>query len=138
MSLIMSARIVYFVTGRHSGPAMTNPRMDVRAIVRPLCRVGAGPHWQLERSTVRGPAIIGRGSRIANAYVGPYTAIGEGVTIDGAELEYSIVLEGSSIRDLEGRLEASLIGKNVRIARGPAQPRAYRFVVGDNAEIAIL
>ena len=47
-------------------------------------------------------------------------------------------MEGSSIRDLEGRLEASLIGRNVRIARGPAQPRAYRFVVGDNAEIAIL
>ena len=101
-------------------------------------RVVIEPGVTLERSTVRGPAIIGRGSRIANAYIGPYTAIAEDVTIDGAELEYSIVMEGSSIRDLEGRLEASLIGRNVRIARGPAQPRAYRFVVGDNAEIAIL
>jgi hypothetical protein len=26
----------------------------------------------------------------------------------------------------------------VRIGRGPALPKAYRFVVGDNAEIAIL
>jgi hypothetical protein len=26
----------------------------------------------------------------------------------------------------------------VSIAHSPAQPRAYRFVVGDNAEIAIL
>ena len=101
-------------------------------------RVVIEPGVTLERSTVRGPAIIGRGSRIANAYIGPYTAIAEDVTIDGAELEYSIVMEGSSIRDLEGRLEASLIGRNVRIARGPAQPRAYRFVVGNNAEIAIL
>jgi len=101
-------------------------------------RVVVEPGVTLERSTVRGPAIIGRGSRIANAYIGPYTAIAEDVTIDGAELEYSIVMEGSSIHDLEGRLEASLIGRNVRIARGPAQPRAYRFVVGDNAEIAIL
>jgi glucose-1-phosphate thymidylyltransferase len=92
----------------------------------------------LERSTVRGPAIVGRGSRITDAYVGPYSAIGEDVTIDRAELEYSIVLAGSSVRDLEGRVEASLIGRNVRITRGPAQPRAYRFVVGDNAEIAIL
>jgi glucose-1-phosphate thymidylyltransferase len=101
-------------------------------------RVVIEPGVTLERSTVRGPAIIGRGSRIANAYVGPYSAIGEDVTIDGAELEHSIVLAGSSIRHLEGRIEASLIGRNVRIARGPAQPRAFRFVVGDNAEIAIL
>ena len=48
------------------------------------------------------------------------------------------MLAGSSIRDLEGRIEASLIGRNVRLSRSPALPRAYRFVLGDNAEIAIL
>jgi glucose-1-phosphate thymidylyltransferase len=48
------------------------------------------------------------------------------------------VLAGSSVRGLEGRIEASLIGRNVAISRSPALPRAYRFVVGDNAEIAIL
>src|SRR5947207_287377 len=101
-------------------------------------RVVIEPGVTLERSTVRGPAIVGRGSRIADAYVGPYSAIGEDVTIDNAELEYSIVLAGSSIRHLEGRIEASLIGRNVSIARGPAMPRAYRFVVGDAAEISII
>ena len=93
---------------------------------------------RLENSTVRGPAIIGAGARLVNAYIGPYTAVGDNVTIEGAELEHSIVLAGSSIRDLDGRIEASLIGRNVTIARSPALPRAYRFVVGDNAEIAIL
>ncbi len=92
----------------------------------------------LERSTVRGPAVIGRGARITDAYIGPYTAIGEDVSIHGAEIEYSIVLAGSSVRDLDGRVEASLIGRNVAIGRSPALPKAYRFVVGDNAEIAIL
>ena len=92
----------------------------------------------LERATVRGPAVIGRGARITDAYIGPYSAIGEDVTIHGAEIEYSIVLAGSSIRDLNGRVEASLIGRNVAIGRSPALPKAYRFVVGDNAEIAIL
>jgi glucose-1-phosphate thymidylyltransferase len=48
------------------------------------------------------------------------------------------VLSGSSVRDLQGRIEASLIGRNVSIGRSPALPKAYRFVVGDNAEIAIL
>jgi glucose-1-phosphate thymidylyltransferase len=101
-------------------------------------RVVIEPGVVLERSTVRGPAIVGAGSRIVDAYIGPYSAIGEDVTIERAEIEYSIVLSGSSVRDLEGRLEASLIGRNVAIARSPALPKAYRFVVGDNAEIAIL
>ena len=101
-------------------------------------RVVIEPGVVLERATVRGPAIVGAGSRIVDAYIGPYSAIGEHVTIERAEVEYSIVLSGSSVHDLEGRMEASLIGRNVAIARSPALPRAYRFVVGDNAEIAIL
>jgi glucose-1-phosphate thymidylyltransferase len=42
------------------------------------------------------------------------------------------------VRDLDFRIEASLIGRNVTIGRGPTLPKAYRFVVGDNSEIAIL
>jgi glucose-1-phosphate thymidylyltransferase len=87
---------------------------------------------------VRGPAIIGSDTRIVDAYIGPYCAVADGVTIERAELEHSIVLSGSSVRDLEGRIEASLIGRNVSVGRSPALPKAYRFVVGDNAEIAIL
>ena len=93
---------------------------------------------RLERSTVRGPAIIGAGTRVVDAYVGPYTAIGEGCLIENAEVEHSILLAGSSVRDLAGRMESSLLGRNVAIARDSRQPRAYRFMVGDNSEIAIL
>jgi glucose-1-phosphate thymidylyltransferase len=93
---------------------------------------------RLERATVRGPAVIGKGARIVDAYVGPYTAIGDDVEICKAELEHSIVLAGSSIKDLEYRIEASLIGRDVRIRRGPALPRAYRFVVGDSSDVQIL
>jgi glucose-1-phosphate thymidylyltransferase len=93
---------------------------------------------RLERSVVRGPAIVGARARITDAYIGPYTAVGEDVTIEQAELEHAIVMRGSEIRRLEGRIEASLIGKDVRIARSPHVPRAYRFVVGDSSEIAIL
>jgi glucose-1-phosphate thymidylyltransferase len=101
-------------------------------------RVAIEPGARLERSTVRGPAIIGRDSVLIDAYIGPYTAIGDGVTIEKAELEHSIVLSGSSVRDLEYRIEASLIGRDVRIGRGPALPKAYRFVVGDSADVQIL
>jgi glucose-1-phosphate thymidylyltransferase len=101
-------------------------------------RVVIEPGARLVRTTVRGPAIVGRDCVITDAYIGPYTAIGDGVRIENAELEHSIVLSGSRIGQLEYRIEASLIGYNVRIGPGPALPKAYRFVVGDNAEIQIL
>jgi glucose-1-phosphate thymidylyltransferase len=109
---------------------LVDSRVDGRVVIEPGVR--------LERSTVRGPAIIGAGSQITDAYIGPYSAIGDHVTIERAEIEHSIVLSGSSVRDLDGRVEASLVGRNVSIARSPELPKAYRFVVGDNAEIAIL
>jgi glucose-1-phosphate thymidylyltransferase len=92
----------------------------------------------VERSTIRGPAIIGRGARVVDSYVGPYTAIGDDVVIESSEVEHSIVLAGSAIRDLPGRVEASLIGRGVSITRTEALPRVFRFVVGDGSDITIL
>ena len=101
-------------------------------------RVVVEPGAVLERATVRGPAIIGAGAVIRDAYIGPYTAVGAGCTVESAEVEHSILLEGSSVTNLDGRMESSLLGKDVRISRGARQPRAYRFMVGDNSEIGIL
>jgi glucose-1-phosphate thymidylyltransferase len=91
----------------------------------------------LERSTVRGPAIIGAGARLLDCYVGPYTAVGERCEIRNAEVEHSILLAGSAVHDLAGRMESSLLGRNVKIGRDHRQPRAYRFLVGDNSEVGI-
>jgi glucose-1-phosphate thymidylyltransferase len=93
---------------------------------------------RLTRSTVRGPAIIGAGTTLTDCYVGPYTAIAEGCAIENAEVEHSILLAGSSVCNLAGRMESSLLGRNVAIRRDDRQPRAYRFMVGDNSEIGIL
>jgi len=91
----------------------------------------------VEQSVIRGPAIIGRGARIIRAYVGPFTSIMNDVEIQDSEIEHSIVLEGSSVRDLANRVIDSLIGKNVRIYRMPVKPSAYRFMLGDNSEVGI-
>jgi glucose-1-phosphate thymidylyltransferase len=93
---------------------------------------------QLERATVRGPAIIGAGAVVRDAYIGPYTAVGRHCVIERAEVEHSILLEGSSVRGLDGRMESSLLGRDVAISRDQRQPRAYRFMVGDKSEIGIL
>jgi len=92
---------------------------------------------KLERAVVRGPAIIGSGSRITDAYIGPYTSIDAGVTVEHAEVEHSILLSGSSVTDLDARMEASLLGRNVTLCRGASLPKTLRMIVGDNAEIKI-
>ncbi len=117
------------ITTRVQGE-LVDSQIDGRVIVEAGAR--------LERSSVRGPAIIGAGARLTDAYVGPYTAVGEDCVIAKAEVEHSILLSGSEVRDLDGRIESSLLGRNVKIGRGDRQPRAYRFMVGDNSEIGIL
>src|SRR5215211_6248414 len=52
--------------------------VDCRVEGRVVIEKGA----RLERTTVRGPAVIGVGSQLTDAYVGPYTAIGDEVTIE--------------------------------------------------------
>ena len=59
------------------------------------------------------------------------------VELRDAEIEHSIVLEGSQIHDLGTRVADSLIGKNVKIKRVPLKPSAYRFMLGDNSEVWI-
>ena len=89
-------------------------------------------------SSVRGPAIIGEGALIENAYIGPYSAISPGVTIRRAEVEHSIILDDSRIENLDARVESSLVGRGVTIARTEEKPRAYRFMVGDSSSIGIV
>jgi len=115
-------------------PRMEGELIDSRVDGRVVVEAGA----RLERSNVRGPAMIGAGTRLVDAYVGPYTSIGDGCTIENAEVEHSILLSGSSVHNLAGRMESSLLGRNVTVRRGESQPRAYRFLVGDNSDLSIL
>ncbi|MEA2225308.1 MAG: glucose-phosphate thymidylyltransferase [Solirubrobacteraceae bacterium] len=109
---------------------LIDSRVDGRVVIEPGAR--------LERTTVRGPAIIGADARLTDCYIGPYTAIGERCEITASEVEHSILLAGCTVSDLDGRMESSLLGRNVSVRRGDRQPRAYRFMVGDNSDISIL
>lgn len=89
-------------------------------------------------SIVRGPAIIGEGTRIVNSYVGPFTSIYHHVTIEHCEIENSIVLENSKLLDIPDRIQDSLIGRSVEVSRAPARPRALKLTVGDHSKVGIL
>ena len=128
--MLEANRLVLDTIERRIEGTLTDSTVDGRVVIEK----GA----VLERSSVRGPAIIGAGARVIDAYIGPYSAIGERCVVERAEVEHAIMLEGSSVRDLDARMESSLLGRDVTIARSLGQPRAYRFLVGDRSDIGIV
>ena len=86
---------------------------------------------EIINSVIRGPAIIGEESVIVNSFIGPFTSIGRKVRVEGSEIEHSVVMEECVIQHVEGRIDSSLIGKNVVITRNARRPKVFRFVLGE-------
>jgi glucose-1-phosphate thymidylyltransferase len=91
----------------------------------------------VEKSIIRGPAIIGAKTKISHSYIGPFTSIQKECRIIRTEVENSIVLERSEICDIGSRIDESLIGRETKIYKCPPKPSVYRFMVGDKSEIGI-
>ena len=85
-------------------------------------------------STIRGPAIIGPGTRIQHSFVGPFTSIAERCQVIRSEIEHSVILGDRRIVDIP-RVEDSLIGKQVEVTRSARRPRANRFMLGDHSQV---
>ncbi len=93
---------------------------------------------EIIKSVVRGPAIIGEGSKIIDAYVGPFTAIHDHCIVEHSEIEHSIVMDHSTIRNIPHRVENSLIGRHVDVFRSEEKPRAYTLLLGDHSRVGII
>jgi glucose-1-phosphate thymidylyltransferase len=91
----------------------------------------------IESSVLNGPLAIGADACIADSYVGPYTAIGAGARVDGAEIERSVVLPHASISSVGFRIEGSVIGASARITRDLTPPRAVQLWVGQDARVSL-
>jgi len=91
---------------------------------------------EIVRSTVRGPAIIGPGTRVVDSYIGPYTSVASDCEIVDSELEHSVLLDRSRVVSA-GRLSDSLIGKDAEVVRSEATPRATRVMLGDHSRVEL-
>ena len=97
-------------------------------------RIEAGA--RVSGSRIVGPVIVGAGTVVENAYIGPFTSVSEDCRIEDSEIEYSIVLRGSSVTGVR-RVEASLIGRDVEVTPAPRNPSAHRLVLGDHSKVQI-
>jgi glucose-1-phosphate thymidylyltransferase len=104
---------------------------------RLLGRVVVQPGAEIIRSVVRGPAIIGEGTRVEDSFIGPFTSVYYGCEVIRSEIEHSIVLAESRIVDM-ARIEDSLIGKQVEVIRSRSLPQAHRLMLGDHSRLDLV
>ena len=98
-------------------------------------RVKIDSEAKIINSTIRGPCIIGKNTQIENSFVGPYTSIGDNSKIFISNLQYCVLLENVTIKDVE-RLEDSLVGKNAKVTRNQRN-RTIKLHVGDYSEVEV-
>ena len=99
-------------------------------------RVRVGKGTRIERSTIRGPVVIGDNAVISDARIGPFTSIGDGVRIEHSTVEHSVIMPGSSIINI-ARLEDSLVGKRVVVRPGASRHGSLSLMVGDDCVIEL-
>ena len=119
---ILDEYIQYDVKG-----TVTNSTLDGRVKVE--------AEAQIINSTIRGPCVIGKNVVIENSFVGPYTSIGNGSKVYNSNIEYCVIQDCVTIKDIE-RLEDSLIGKNAKVSRNPRN-RTIKLHVGDYSELEV-
>jgi glucose-1-phosphate thymidylyltransferase len=99
-------------------------------------RVVIEPGAVVERSVLRGPAVIGADTKIIDSYIGPFTSIGDACEVSDAEIEYSIVMNASTVRGV-ARIESSLIGKGVEVTPARTAPNTHQLVIGDHSTVRL-
>jgi glucose-1-phosphate thymidylyltransferase len=98
-------------------------------------RVKVEAETQILNSTIRGPCVIGKNVLIENSFIGPYTSVGNGSKICNSNIEYCVIQDCVTIKDVE-RLEDSLIGKNAKVSRN-LRNRTLKLHVGDYSELEV-
>jgi glucose-1-phosphate thymidylyltransferase len=108
--------------------------VDAETSIMGRVRVEKGA--KVERSVIHGPVVIGENASVVDSRIGPYTAIGNGVTIVRSDVEHCVIMEKSSVVDI-ARLIDSLIGRRVVVSPGASRHAALSLMVGDDCVVEL-
>lgn len=107
--------------------------IDARSTVDSRVTVQKGA--RIINSILRGPTVIGQDTLIENSYIGPFTSIYHSCQIRNCEIERSIILENSSVIDIDRTLRDSLIGRNASVKRSAVKPSGIKMNLGDHSTL---
>lgn len=99
-------------------------------------RVVVAEDAEVSGCRIVGPVVIGRGSRLSGTYVGPFTSVGADCRVTDSSLDFSILLDGSTVDGVRG-LHGSLLGRETTMGRPRGAHTASRVVVGDHSRLQI-
>jgi glucose-1-phosphate thymidylyltransferase len=125
--LSANARILDEYIKRDIKGTITNSAIDGR--------VSVDCGTEIVNSTIRGPCVIGKNVSIESSFIGPYTSIGDDSKIFNSNLQYCVIQDCVTIKDVE-RIEDSLIGKNAKVTRN-LRNRTLKLHVGDYSELEV-
>ena len=111
-------------------------RGEIDAASQVAGRVEVGERTSVENRVIRGPVSIGADCHIRNSFVGPFTSIAAGTTVEQSGIEHSVVLENCSIRNIE-RLSDCVIGRCAVVTRRGDDFKATTLFVGDDARVEL-
>jgi len=100
-------------------------------------RVILGSGSQIIDSIVRGPVIIGDNVVVRNSYIGPYTSLGDNVLVENSEIESSIIMRDCKIRNIVGRIDASVIADGSELSAATHVPAVHCFILAENSKVQL-
>lgn len=111
-------------------------RGEVDSQSRIAGRVEIRPGTKVENSRILGPVSIAENCHIVNSFIGAFTSIGAGTTVENSSIEHSVILDNCSICNIE-RLGDSLIGKRAEVVKRSQKFNAVTLFIGDDAKVEL-
>jgi glucose-1-phosphate thymidylyltransferase len=119
--------------------ALPVPAVDVgfgdNNVVHGRVTISSSAH--LSGCVLHGPVAVDEGAVIEDSFVGPYSAIGAGAVLRGAEIDNTMVLAGAEISHPGQRIEASIIGERASVVRSFALPRGLHLRLEPHSRVTL-
>jgi len=74
---------------------------------------------------------------IEDAYIGPFTSIGQGSVVREAEVEHSVIDAEARIEHMSKRLQDCLIGVRAQVRGGRTVPRTHKLTISDASVVEL-
>jgi glucose-1-phosphate thymidylyltransferase len=88
-------------------------------------------------SSILGPVVIGEHCIIENSQIGPFVSLHNRCTVQNSTICNSIIMEDTSIINVTGRIEDSLIGRSV-VLEQLTHTSAHQLLLGDNSKVGVM
>jgi len=96
-----------------------------------------GDETSVVNCEIVGPVLIGKGCKIENCRLGPFVSIQDGVHLKNCtHIENSILLENSSLQDVNWKLTDSVFGRSSNL-EGHSSDSSGVFILSDKSSIRI-